>query len=269
MSNIPQFLVGGISAGEWPKMNGKKVAMALFETKCNNCVIEAMAPAYDQSESGFNDKNLSQIYSELLKFIKPILKLDLWVTLHLTNGNDATITRFGAENICHEIIDKLIKDIGTKNIIICPVAETSNENNEQFLISYCINTWCAKGGKLIYNGSGRPLSIPANYDILDYHTQDHQDLGPSVGRTTLIDTDNSPIIRWLRGGAYDGKYWNKDRVYDFAVKCKAKGNSLNLYAYQTTSIEEDALKTMGGVYNIRNSPNWFEKLIANIKLILI
>ena len=270
MKSLPKFLCGGIGAGDWPQMDAKKFAKVLFESRCNNCVLEVVAPAYAKTESGYNDKTLAQMYGELKNFIKPILALDdLWVTLHLTNGNDGMISRYGAENICREIVDKLISDFNGKNIIICPVAETDHESNEQYLVNYCINEWGGRGNNLIFNGGGRPNAIVAGYSLLDYHTQSGNDVGPSVGVTTLVDSDNGPIINWLKAGAPAGKYWNQDRVFDFGMRCKSKGNSLNLYGYQTTSMEKDALNVLGKLYAVRKKPSFFDNLIATIKLLFI
>lgn len=270
MDNLPKFLCGGIAAGEWPGMNRKKFAEALYLSKCNNIVLEAMAPAYDKSEDGYNDKNLDQIYTELVNFIKPILEFDeLWVTLHLTNGNDETITRFGAQNICDKVVGRLIREVGTNRIILCPIAENSNEPNEKVLVDYCIREWVGNGGHLIFNGTGKPGYVPPGYSMIDYHTQNPADVGPSIysmASAVLIDTDNGPIINWVRDGAPAGKYWNPDRVRDLATRCKNRGSGLNLYAVHTYETEKYALDIMGAIYDVRKKPTWIERLIMKYKL---
>jgi len=269
MTTLPSFLCGGIDAGEWPKMKAKSFARALYLSRANNMVLEAMAPCYDpSSSSGYNDKNLNQIYKELSDFIKPILALkDLWVTLHLTNGNDETLTKFGAMNVANIIVGGLVRDFGANsNIIICPVAETNNEINERQFVQYCIDNWANKGGHLIFNGTGRPTSLPPSYSLLDYHSQSRNDCGPKIGRSTLIDTDNGPMINYLKYGAPAGKYWNPDRVRDLAIACKQVGNSLNLYSCESSSNNGYALDILGEVYNVRKKPNWWDKLMMEIKL---
>ncbi len=269
MSQLPKFLCGGIDAGEWPSMSGKSVAKALYKSRCNNSVLEAMAPCY--SPTGFNDKNLDQIYKELSKFIKPILCLDeLWVTLHLTNGNDDNIlNRFGWQQVCDKIVKKLTIDFGPQSkIIICPVAETHNHDNENKLINYCFENWMSKGGHLMFNGTGRPYTLPPGYSLLDYHSQNLEgDLGPQIGKMSLLDTDCSPAISWLRYGAPIGQYWNPDRVYDLAIRARNRGNGLNLYSSKSNSTNEKALIVMGNVYNVRKKPNWFKRLLMEIKLL--
>ena len=269
MAAIPKFLCGGVTAGEWPQIDAKSFAKILYKSRCNNIVIESMAPAYAKTESGYNDKNLVQIYNEMKKFIQPILALDdLWVTLHLTNGNDETITKYGAMNIAKTMIDNLKNDFGTKsNIIICPIAENEGEPNEDQLVQYCLQNWVAQGGRLIFNNGGRPRSLPAGYDLLDYHTQDgNNDCGPKIGRMTLVDTDNGPIIDYLRYGAAAGKYWGVNRVIDYATRCKNQGNGLNLYQSSSNLVDAEPLNALGKVYNVRKKPNWFDILMMEFKL---
>ena len=269
MANLPKFLCGGIDAGEWPAYNSKAFTKALYKSRCNNVVLEALAPCY--SPTGFNNKTLDQIYAELAKFIKPILLFDdLWVTLHLTNGNDDDIiNKFGWENICTKIVAKLIKDFGPKsNIIICPVAETHGHANEDKLIKYCMDNWMVKGGHLMFNGTGRPKSLPMGYSLIDYHSQNVDDSGPQIGKMSLMDTDNGPMINYLRYGAPAGEYWNSARVFDTAAKWKQAGNGMNLYSAGSHSSNLSALKALGNIYNIRKKPNWFEKIIMELKLLI-
>ena len=261
--SIPSFLCGGISAGEWGEFRPKSFARGFYLSRCNNIVLEAIAPYYHD-----NNMPLEKVYSVLKKFISPILDLDLWVTLHLTNGNDDTIPRFGAMNIAEKIVGKLINDFGPNSrIIICPIAENSNQPNEEKLVRYCLDNWAAKGGHLIFNNGGRPRSLPGGYSLLDYHTQSGYDYGPQIGRMTLIDTDNGPIISFLRYGAPAGKYWSPDRVREFSTKCKQAGNGINLYAANCTMMNLDAMNVVGSVYNVRPKPSFIDKIIMEIKLL--
>jgi len=263
--SLPKYLCGGVSAGEWPKMSPKSFARALYLSRCNNIVLEAMAPAYDPN--GYNNKTVPEVYAAFKKFVNPILDLDLWVTIHLANGGDEMITHFGAENIANNFVAPLIKDYGVNSrIIICPIAESHGEPNENFLVQYCMNNWGAKGGYLIYNGDGRPHNLPPGYTLLDYHTQDANDHGPQIGKMSLVDTDNGPIIGYLRYGAPAGKYWNPDRVASFSTENKIVGNGTSLYAFQTTSNNGYAMDIIGNIYNVRKKPNFFDKLIMEIKL---
>lgn len=264
---LPKFLCGGISAGEWNIIDRKTFAETLYLSRCNNVVLEVMAPAYGPPPTGYSDKTLENIYAELKKFIDPILTLDMWVTLHLANGGDEMITHFGAQNIADKIVGPLLKDFGTNSkIIICPIAESHGEPNEDQLVQYCLKNWGGAGGYLIYNGSGRPNSLPGGYSLLDYHTQSGSDFGPTIGRMSLIDTDNGPIISYLTYAAPPGKYWNTDRVISYGTGCKQVGNGLNLYAYQTKNIDATALNALGKVYGVRSKPNWWDKLMMKFKL---
>jgi len=266
MKNLPRLLCGGISAGEWPKFNPKKFALDFYNTRCNNMVLEAMAPCYDpNSSTGYNNKGLDQIYIELIKFIDPILKLDLWVTLHLTNGNDQEIWQmFGADNIFHKILIPLKNKYGTNSrLIICPVAEEHGGAQERRLIDLCLGNW---NNHLMYNGSGRPQSLPdKRYTVLDYHTQSANDIGPrNIYR--IMDTDNGPMINYLRYGAPSGCYWNPERVTMFSYSCKANGSGLNLYAVDPIT-DWKSLEIVGKVFGVRSKVSFIDKIIAYLKLL--
>ena len=270
--NIPKYLCGGIGAGEWCKVSFKKIVKEHYLARCNNVVIESMAPLY----SSYDEKtkkytaDISIVYPKLSAFLRTMESVgDVWVTLHLVNGGDGMLTQYGADAIIEHVLKPLAKEFpaSKSHIIICPIAEMHGEPGEQQLVLACIELWANAGGHLMFNGTGRPTSLVPGHDILDYHSQKIDDPGPKIGRMSLVDTDNGPIIDYLKYGAAVGKYWNTLRVTDMADRCKRAGNGLNLYAFNTTYIDRDALCALGKMYAVRPEPSFLDKLIMRLKLL--
>ena len=255
---LPKLLCGGGSAGEWWMMDAEGYAKELGANKCNSCLIEAFAPGYKPGVT------VEQVYGHFSRWVKAMRGQGVWTVVHLVNGGDDTFKVYGVGGI-NGFVDKVVKELGTDMILLCPVAEHKDQSGHEKVSAHCVEVWRRQaGGHLMFNGAGRPQDVPsADYEVLDYHLQDPNDMGPvpKAGRMTLLDTDNGPIIRWMAYGAQPG-YWNPARVKELYSRAYAAGRWMNAYQANSTVVDKAALKEMGKAYGEKADPStdWWDKI---------
>mgnify|MGYP001560939005 CR=1 FL=1 len=242
---LPQFLYGGIGAGDWPAMDSAQYAGALTEAGCNSHLIEAIAAAFDKSDDGYNSMTIDQVGDKLIAWVRVMQAARVWTCIHMLNGNDEVWQHFTPGHM-RSLVTRLADECGTTYIVLIPVAEMTDDDRDSEFAQWCIGFWHdQRRGICGWNGRGRPQTVPAGVQVCDYHLQALNDFGPDLrsgGVITLLDTDNGPAINSLRG------YWNPDKVQNWAGEYRRAGRSLNLYQFQSTEIDVEALKRVGDAY---------------------
>ena len=239
---LPEFLCGGIGAGDWPGLSASTYADALLTAGCNSHLIEFLAPAFDKSPDGYNDLTIKQVTDKVIAWVKTMQGHGVWTCIHVVNGNDEVWQHFSQAQM-QGAMQRLFAECGTRFIVLIPVAEMQEDNDNEFA-SWCVGYWHDRNGGICgWNGRGRPSTVPAGYQVCDYHLQALDDMGPELpGVITLLDTDNGPAINSLRA------YWNPDKVDNWARMYHSRGRSLNLYQFQSTEIDVEALRRVGEAY---------------------
>jgi len=221
-------------------MAPEATARLLVSSGVNSHVVEGMAAFY--APDGWNDIPFNDAITPLIRWVKAMQNAGIWTVIHWANGNDDNIIRMKGMAVHKAGLERLYTECGVRYIVLIPVAEMQSDEDTEFS-AWAINFWHSKGGICGWNGKGRPQKVPANCQVCDYHLQALDDLGPDLnGIITLLDTDNGPAINALRA------YWNPDKVQNWAGVYRKAGRSLNLYQFQSTEVDTEALRRVGEAY---------------------
>jgi len=249
MKELPGVMIGGVGAGEWPRIDPEKYADELVRNGNNLVCLEAMAPAFaPQTASGWSGTPITSVAATLMDWVTVMASHGVFCLIHVINGNDDVDEQYTAKEVLALVdllcnMDQIVKD----HLILCMVAETNGRGFESNIEQAGEKIAIMANVRLAYNGTGRPRgAVGSRYSVIDYHTQDPHDLGPEVpGVKVILDTDNGPIINRLRANAPAGCYWNPESVTAFVDRAVQAGRGVNLYAFQYDGMDTVAMYRMG------------------------
>lgn len=190
---------------------------------------------------------LKTIRREYRHLVKECRKRDLWLFVSIVNDNMGK-GKYGDTGPALEAVynyalrlAEIIKQFGTKNIIIQPVAETNTEAGRRF------EEHCAENLDsfiLVYNGSGGfPKHCPEEFDFRAVHPSH---IVSTVPTDALIISDHGLIIREL---AFDGgleSRGNPEKVKRWVNRLSQQGVPVvGYYAFKYEEYDPDTIRALG------------------------
>ena len=195
----------------------------------------------------WNEKWLKMIKREYRHLLKECRKRDIWLFVSIVNDNMGKGKYGDTGPALEEVYDyalklaKIVKQSGSKNIIIQPVAETNTQAGKHFELE-CITLF--DGFTLIYNGDyGSPKTCPNGYDFRAIHPSH---ITSSVPSDAIIISDHGVIIREL---SIDGGLESKgdpNKVKMWVEKLSQQGVPVvGYYAFKYEDFDPDTILALG------------------------
>ena len=199
------------------------------------------------SQEPWREEWIKMVKKEYRHLVRECRKRDLWLFVSIVNDNmgkgkygDTGPALEAVYNYALQLVE-IIRQSGTENIIIQPVAETNTEAGRR-LEEHCAEV--LKDFTLVYNGSGGyPKHCPEGFDFRAVHPSH---IVSAVPTDALVISDHGLIIRELsQDGGLESK-GNPEKVKLWADKLSRQGVPVvGYYAFKTEEFDPATIRALG------------------------
>lgn len=189
-------------------------------------------------------KHIEKCYKSLVEECR-LRKLWLHVSISNDNlgkgkyGDDGKHT-IAAEMAWFKRLCKIVKDNGSKNVIVQPVAETQTSGGKQFE-AYCKNELA--GFLTCYNGNG---GRPSSSNGFTYYAVHPSKISAKNPQNSFVISDHGQLIRELNIGGQLNAHGNPSNIAVWVKNNKAVGVPvIGYYAFIVEDLDKDAIKALG------------------------
>lgn len=218
----------------------------LVKSNCSGYMIE-LAGWANSTGKMWTDKWLKDIESKYKKLLSMCRKRGLWLFVSIVNdnlgskkyGDDGKHNVTNVMEYCKKLC-KIVKENGSKNVVVQPVAETQTGGGKQFE-SYVKDQ--LSGFLTCFNGNGGHPSSSNGFSFYAVHPSAISASNPS---TSLVVSDHGLIIRELNIGKALVAHGNPVNITKWVKTNKNKGVPVvGYYAFQVQDFDKDAIKALG------------------------
>jgi hypothetical protein len=199
---------------------------------------------------GTTDYDMDTIVTRYIVMLKAAERHHVMGCLTLSNGGDLYWDRADAVAYLKPFTDRVLAAANKDMVIVEPVAESSVNKPRQIQYEdYVFQEWHVKrGGAMSWNRSSRPLSLPAGYDVLDYHVLsfDGRKAIPAGIQRAIVSADTTPMVFWLTGKSEYGKQYVPATVYQMVHTCLTeKYWGVDVYPYNFDQMDAASMAEAG------------------------
>lgn len=238
VKKIPTNLyVGYCPVNYWYTIDSNKLAKALWKNGCNIAFIELMG-----CNEEHNENKIPMIKSKAKEFISNMKYFNITTFVNIVNWNSDGLTK-QSDAWFNDLVNFFVNDIGKDKVILQACSEWSGSKAQKWCDEMAVR-W---SGLKAWNKSSRPSSMPAGYNMLDWHIASvSKPMGPQ-SFATLVNTDHSVTLSEIQVGGRDGQKAKPLELASLLEKTITSGRSFNYYGFLHRSIDIAAIDTIGNI----------------------